>query len=315
MKRTMEKNIIVKRLSYIKYLFLKGEEQAKQTEIVAGFSVLALHDAVEMFLMLACEHYDSMKDNKKMMMMDYLGILPDVKMKESMKSLNECRISIKHHGQFPSKTDIEKHRINVRSFLEYHSNTWFDIDFNKLSLIDLVSFEEAKSFLCGALLKKEENDFYGSVVETRKAFNSMLHEYENSKQYWFKSIFNIGREPRNTYNDFVRKTLLEKDKDRYIAWFKDVDETVKALRYVVKLVSMGIDYRQYALFNAIVPEVWQMSDDSYSIREGESHFNERVIADKSLCDMCINFVVDCAVKLQDSDYETSSYLKSPYVKY
>ena len=309
----MEKKNIVKRLSYIKYLFLKGEELAKQAEVVAGFSILTLHDAVEMFLMLACEHYDSKKDNKKMMMMDYLGILPDVKMKESMKSLNECRISIKHHGQFPSKTDIEKHRINVRSFLELHSRVWFDFDFNEVSLIDLVSFEEAKSFLCEALLKKEEKDFYGSVVETRKAFNSMLHEYENSKRYWFKSIFNIGREPRNTYKDFVRKTLLEKDKDRYMAWFRDIDETVKALRNVVKLVSMGIDYRQYALYNTIVPEVWHMTDDSYSIMEGESHFYERINADKELCDMCINFVVDCAVKFQDSDYETSVYLKTSFL--
>jgi hypothetical protein len=39
----MEKEIIIQRLSYIKYLYLKGEEQSRQAEVVAGFSILAFH--------------------------------------------------------------------------------------------------------------------------------------------------------------------------------------------------------------------------------------------------------------------------------
>ena len=36
-------------------------------------------------------------------------------------------------------------------------------------------------------------------------------------------------------------------------------------------------------------------------------------ANKELCDLCINFVIDCAVKIQDSDYETSKYLVTTHL--
>ena len=37
----MENEVVLQRLSYIKYLYFKGEEQARQAEVVAGFSILA----------------------------------------------------------------------------------------------------------------------------------------------------------------------------------------------------------------------------------------------------------------------------------
>lgn len=58
----MEKEVVLQRLSYIKYLYLKGEEQARQAEVVAGFSILAFHDAIEMFLMLMYEYLDCGND-------------------------------------------------------------------------------------------------------------------------------------------------------------------------------------------------------------------------------------------------------------
>ena len=55
-----------------------------------------------------------------------------------------------------------------------------------------------------------------------------------------------------------------------------------------------------------------MSDGSLNVREVESHFNDRLNANKELCDFCINFVIDCAVKFKDSDYEITSHFKNPY---
>ena len=55
-----ESEIIIRRLVTIKYLYLIGVEQSKQTGTVAGFSILAFHDCVEMLLVLIAE-----KKNKK----------------------------------------------------------------------------------------------------------------------------------------------------------------------------------------------------------------------------------------------------------
>lgn len=303
----MEKEIIIQRLSYIKYLYLKGEEQARQAEIVAGFSILAFHDAIEMFLMLVYEHLDCGNDKNYKTIDDYLGNIPHIKMKESVKSLNKCRVSMKHQGQFPSKIDVEKHRLNTRSFFQENTSLLLGVDFDSISLIDLVSFDECKHFLKSAQENRDANKFFECMADTRKAFITMLSEFENSKKYWYHSLFNIGRKPRETYKDFINDVTI-KNKEKYKAWFEDVNETINDLRDVVKIISIGVDYKQYALFNAVAPQVIILADGSYHIREAEGHFYSRVHASKELCDFCINFVVDCAVKFQDSDYETSSYL-------
>jgi hypothetical protein len=307
----MEKEIIIQRLSYIKYLYLKGEEQSRQAEVVAGFSILTFHDAIEMLLMLVYEHLDCGNDKNYKTIDDYLGNIPGIKMKESVKSLNSCRKSLKHQGLIPAKAEIEKHRVNAHSILQENTSALLNLDFDAVSLIDLVSFEECKQFLNIAQELRDDGKYFECIIETRKAFNSMFSEFEDSKKDWYKSLFNIGRKPRETYKDLIRETTT-KNRDRYEVWFKDVDNTINDLRDVVKIISVGINYKQYALFNAVAPKVWHMTDGTYRVREVESYFNSHVRSSKELCDFCINFVIDCAVKFQDSDYETSQYLTTPH---
>lgn len=58
----------------------------------------------------------------------------------------------------------------------------------------------------------------------------MLSEFEKSKQYWYNSLFSIGRKPRDTYKEFIRETTI-KNGDKYKAWFEDVDKTINDLRH------------------------------------------------------------------------------------
>lgn len=307
----MDTRVLIQRLSYIKYLYLKGVEQSRQAEVVAGFSILAFHDAVEMFLMLVYEHLDCDKAKNRKTFDEYLGSIPGITMKESVKSLNNCRISLKHHGLLPANKEIEKHRINTHSFLQENTSTLLKLDFDKISLIDLVSFEECKQYLQKAQEELSNKKWFNCIVEAKKAFNSMLDEYEAGKKDWYNSIFNIGIKPRDSYKDFIRDNC-KNNRNWYEIWFEDVDKTINALRDTVKIISMGIDYKQYALFKTITPEIWRTADGSFKVMEVESHFNDRINANQELCDFCINFVIDCAVKFKESDYEITSHFKNPY---
>lgn len=307
----MEKGLIIQRLSYIKYLYIKGEEQSRQAEVVSGFSILAFHDALEMFLMLVYEYQDPEKAKKYKTIDDYLGSITGITMKESAKSLNECRNSLKHHGLLPAKKEIDKHRINTHSFLKENAATLLKLDFDTISLIDLVSFDECKKHLIEAQAKRDDGKWFESIANTRKAFIALLDEFEQSKKYWYNSIFNIGIKPRDSYKEFLRDNF-KNNKVWYEAWFNDVDKTINALRDTVKIISIGIDYKQYALFNTIAPEVWRMSDGSLNVRESEDYFNGRINANKELCDFCINFIIDSAIKFKESDYEITSHFKNPY---
>ena len=52
----LDKEIIIRRLAIIKYLYNLGAQQSMQVDMVAGFSILSFHDCAEMFLLLVAEN-------------------------------------------------------------------------------------------------------------------------------------------------------------------------------------------------------------------------------------------------------------------
>lgn len=302
----MDIQIITRRLTLIKYLYNQGVEQSKKAETIAGFSLMHFHDAVEMFLLLVAENLGR-QNFQKWEFMKYWQEIPTLTMETQMSSMKNRRRSLKHHGAFPSHDDVDECRINVGAFLAENSKIQFDIDFSDISLIEMISFEKTREYLKEAQEKLNCNDYYHSLFFARQSFIELLNEFENTKEDWYKSIFNIGREPRQTYKEAIR--AIDKEKyERNVVWFDDIDKTVKELRTAVKLTAIGVDYKKYALFNAVAPNGWRDMNGVFHVRESEEYFNKKVKASEELCNMSIDFIINCAVKLQDSDYDTSKYL-------
>ena len=86
-------------------------------------------------------------------------------------------------------------------------------------------------------------------------------------------------------------------------------ETVNELRSVTKITALGIDYKKYALFKAVTPYITRFIGDGYNV-ECVTSLSSRVNLSENLCSMCLNFVIDSAVKLQDSDYDISKYVNN-----
>lgn len=305
----MEKSLIIKRLSLIKYLFTQGKLQVDKGGVLAGISILALHDSIEMFLMLAYEHIDARSSNKQLTLLNYFSEMPNLVGKESIKSLNDCRNSIKHHGQFPASDDIQKHLITAENFLIENSQIQFDIDFSTVSIIDLVSYEEVKEHLVKAYEYFQKELYYKGAIECRIAFYSLLEEYESNKVKQYKSILNIGKRVHTrSYEKFLKDVTL-KQNTKYKEWFNDIESNIQDIKNAVNVIALGIDYRQYCLFMAITPEVIRWAGEKeYQPREYESSFCKRVITNERLATTSIDFVVGCAIKLQDTDYDLSRYL-------
>ena len=305
----MEIQIITRRLTLIKYLYSQGVEQSKKAEAIAGFSLMQFHDAVEMFLLLVAENLGK-QEFQKWSFMRYWQEVPTLTMGAQMNSMKNRRVSLKHHGAFPSHDDVDECRINVGAFLAENTKIQFDVEFSDISLIDLVFYEKTREYLKEAQGKLKNGDYYQCLLFARQAFIALIKEFENTKENWFNSIFNIGQEPRQTYKKVI-KAIDKKEYERNIVWFDDINKIVKELRTAVKLTAIGVDYKRYALFNAVAPNGWRDMDGVFHARESEESFNRMVKANEELCDMSINFIIDCAMILQDSDYDTSKYLVNP----
>lgn len=168
----LDKTIITKRLTYIKYLYQQGVEQSKLPEVIAGFALMQFHDCIEMFLLLVAENLGK-KDYAKWSFMQYWTEIGTLTMRDAMNTMKQRRVSLKHHGSFPSHDDVVECSINVGTFLHENVQNQFGIDFDTISLVDLVSYESVRSPLSIAVQNMADGKLYDSLVQSRIAFSNL----------------------------------------------------------------------------------------------------------------------------------------------
>lgn len=303
----IDKSIIVRRLTIIKYLYSIGIQQSYQFESVAGLSVLSFHDSAEMFLLLSAENKNIRTD--KVEFMKFWDLIPELTLKESMKNLKNLRVAVKHRGQFPSKSDIEASRTTITQFFDQNTESQFGIKFNEISLADLVSYEEVRKILKQAESEYDQKEYFCALVSTRKAFDKLLSDYNDSKCYphSYHSSFEIGKKVGKDY-----QRLIGTDSKSGARWFQEVTETSNALREALKLLVLGIDFRKYTFFKAVTPymNLYVTKDGAdYSVEPKEMYEQRHILREED-CLFCINFVIDSALKLQEFDFDMESIVKS-----
>ena len=141
----LDKEIIIRRLAIIKYLYSNGVQQSMQVETVAGFSILSFHDCAEMFLLLVAENKDLKAQDWSFM--NYWTKIPELTLRDSMNALKDRRVSIKHKGQFPSKSDIELSRLTITQFLEENTPKQFNLELKDIKISSLISYESVRTYI------------------------------------------------------------------------------------------------------------------------------------------------------------------------
>ena len=111
------------------------------------------------------------------------------------------------------------------------------------------------------------------------------------------------------YENIVPKKEINKAR-----WFDQVTKTTNAIRDVLKISALGIDYKKYALFNFITPTIILTQNPangkkSYSLLESAAYFESTKSIKQEDCRFCIDFVIDCALKLQEFQFNIKDYSK------
>lgn len=293
-----------KRLAFIKYLYNVASEQSLQAEPLCWTSVLAFHDAVELFLELASEYLDVDKRLKDVPFMGYWNLInPILQMKGkgeltqriSIDRLNDARVAFKHHGTSPSKSAIEGFRASVTNFFEENTPIVFSIKFSEISLINLVQNEDAKKSLDEAQKMLIENKIEDALDKVALAFAQLVDDYERSKRDKFgRSPFFFGSGLHFLNSFFMH---LEGDLGRFV---DKVKESIEAIQEAVKLLSLGLDYRRYARFRLLTPYVMGTISGKYHIQRVQRG-SERPPTGEDV-QFCMNFVIESALILQEFDF-------------
>lgn len=301
----IDKELIIRRLATIKYLYRIGVEQSMQVDTIAGFSILSFHDCAEMFLLLVAENKGIKAPES---FMGYWDKSPELTLKESMKALKDRRVSIKHRGQFPSKSDIDISRITITNFMEVNTPIQFGVDFKDISISNLIYYENVKIYIDKAESFYNEGKLYESIVNSKIAFMELLSTYEDNKRkpYSFNSLLNIGEEINKDY-----KKLVGSDSKCGAMWFERITKTTNSIREILKITALGVDYKKYTFFEAITPEIdiWWTEDKREYKPLSKDYYEENCNLSGVDCRFCIDFVIDNALKLQEFDYDLNKVFK------
>lgn len=299
----LDKQTITKRLAIIKYLYRIGVEQSMQDGAFAGFSILSFHDCAEMFLLLVAENNDDNIDDNTFM--KYWNKYPNLTLIEPMRKLKDRRVNIKHKGLFPSKLDIEESRNTITNFFRENTTIQFGEDFDTISISDLITYQNIKDYVNKAEYYLSQDNIYNCLVNAKIGFKELLSTYESDKAQWRDSIYSVGEKVEKDY-----RNLVSSNKEG-LRWFEQVTKTSNAIRDILKISALGIDYRKYALFDFITPKVLltcNIDEDKY-VAENTEHFEMTKSIKPEDCRFCIDFVIDSALKLQEFQFSLKDYLK------
>lgn len=289
----LDPQIVRTRLAFVRYLFRLGIEQSRLPYPGQAASILALHDAVELFLHLASEHA-SVTGKQDVGFMEYwerlAGANPPLHLggKISMNKLNRARVSLKHFGMPPSPSDVDDFRGSVTSFFEDSCTLVFAVDFDRISMVDLVASVGVR----GCLELAEAGIASGNTIEASRqlaiAFDKLLQEYDVMRDLIADRPYAPSPSgSRFTHQADDRRTR-ESDEER--RWAADA---VEDLASAVRVLALGLDYRRFGRFRRTTPDVHRRISGEYvtSSRAGR-------LLTKEDCEEALAFVVDCALRVQ-----------------
>jgi len=289
----IHKQELLRRLSFIKYLFSVGAEQSNKSELLCNTAILSFHDSIELFLQLACEHHGINASNTNFM--DYFSLLENkfkTTQTESMKRFNKTRVNLKHNGTMTSKTDVEFFKVLCSDFLYENTPIFFKIDFDLISLIDLIKYDTPKQHLKNAEKEIIASNYKNAIQKITLAFWAMTEEYEKSKNSFYgKSPFFFGCDMKflSSFNLNIKNKQLEEFIDK-------VTESISSMQSAIKILSLGFDYSKFTKFDLITSGYKRAIDGKLlNINQNDQDKLDDV-------KWCFDYVIECCINLQDFDY-------------
>jgi len=259
--------------------------QAESNEMSISISLLLIHDAIEL-LMLAVLDHRNIKAKERREFMDFwtdikqagLPVPPD---DIPMRSLNKLRVGLKHHGNLPNSQTVRDLLPRARGFFENVLKSYCDLDYEDVSLIDLIADEEVREILKVARQKFIEGDKTTAMTDLKVAFHKIEHPGG-------KGLPKLHA---------PRKPSLPSQIDREVGpYLEQLHDFLDRCATRTNLLTIGVDLRRYADFTRSGPALLWSVTGKYQAQHSVMGY-EHVSSEKF--DGFIAFLIDYALKVSE----------------
>ncbi|MFD6186117.1 hypothetical protein [Streptomyces goshikiensis] len=283
----------IQRLAYSRFLYDEGVAYALRPAPLSSTAVLSFHDAVENFLGLAAQFLGA-EVSPGIQFKEYWGQLrPAVALpaKGAMNTLNNVRVSLKHHGVFPSSQTVEQSRASVLNFFTLATPMVFGIDFDSINMTGLVTQAETAQLVRDAQTHADIGDWVHAMAGLRLAMECLLEQYARPKELErVESPFSFG--PR------IDGNLLRKHQNRETD--PEVAKTVQvavATQQAIQVISLGIDFASYIRFTWLTPTINGYMDGPFRYYPTAQ---EQAVTEQDYA-WALNFVIESALQASRAD--------------
>ena len=257
----------IERLVFIKYLFQKAEEAKNLKRPLSSSTVLILHDCVECFLQLAYEQITGKAKPSGHLILDtYTTSINEIMAKENkpiikksfIKKINELRNQLKHSTIFIDKKNIENLYFETKFFLTDFTEIIFNLQFEKISLLELISNQLVKDYL------NQANGFinHGELQKAIFAIGKAFYELEDlSTSIAGKHGENILTKKNsvdylNKYRASFGGSIPDQTLQENLAEIaEDINALQDEIHDIRKIMSLSVDLKSYMKFKNIMPIV------------------------------------------------------------
>ncbi|HTW91894.1 MAG TPA: hypothetical protein VMH22_09310 [bacterium] len=269
---------------------------------MSAASVLAFHDALELFLHVVALHLDA-RASERLEFRGYFdleGVRDRVKHSGLALQVNQARVAVKHRGVTLAQRDVAECEVWTRSFLQDNTKVFFQLDFVELSLLDYVQPEVARVSLGEALDLAGKGDFDEALGRTAIAFQQVVDDYRGRKKDGMgRSVLDLRWQRHRSIPNWTD------DRTNICEAILSHDRNMEELRDAVEVLCLGLNYRQHALFRAVTPLVVQTMDGKYHLGSAPHPEGMRPESPDVLIQKCVDHVVETALTLQQDDYDIS----------
>jgi hypothetical protein len=274
---------IVDRIVCAKYIFQRGSEYLEKRSVYSdGLTVLHFQDAAEMILRAIAEHLhcsvkESITFNQLMEEIDKAGkgVLTH---RTALNQLNKARVNFKHFGLEPKHEDVTKFHRDLEAFFPAAIRSFLDLDYDLLSLIDLVEHCRTRNYLKEAEKIIEADEFKASVQASAIAFQ-LFRRY-------------AGHDGED-----IRLSLLQPDVERNLSSFvRAIESSFSKQQDQINLIMDGINLGDYRRFARYIPRVQLSLANTIHLTWGMRHTSSDYT--REIASFCLRFAMDSILHMQ-----------------
>lgn len=291
--------LTLKKITLVKQIYYRGIRYSKSSNPADRIISVILYDlSNETMLNTIISSIDTTKtpaDNfppllnqvESLLSIKNLGVIAD---RSNILRLHNIRNDAQHDARVPSENDQSDCVTHCRDFLRNITKQVWDLDFDKISLADLVNNVEIKQYLIDAENSMKISDYKKSVEKSAIALEQSLNMVS-------KAV--VGRAPY-----FDNQIVVTDAFGRDLKASREYSESIENMRRTLAFLALNIDYMNYLQFKKISGNpIWTIgSKDPHSFHGQKENITE------SDAEFILSFAVNSILSIEG----TVGDLKKPF---